>query len=197
MAEKRNENKIVYSRNEKIIRVIAIIGIILSVVVGIMLFPLGKVSGGIIVLCTSLLACFLVSSFFIKCVKKCFSFHKYKRFIYAAVYAIIITVSMLTAVLVSYFSSYPYEDLAENSIEYTEEKLTSLDKNIINVKSEIFDSFESGDSYYIAIETDFEVIGTGNAIAKRSTATYIRINKYTASISVIESLEYEIARSYM
>ncbi len=191
-----NENKIIYSRNEKIVRIITIVGIALTIIVGIMLFPLGKVSGGIIVLCASLLACFLVSGFFIRRVKKHFMLHKYKRFIYAAVYAIIMTVSMLTAVLVSYFSSYPYEHLAENAVEYTESSLISLDKNIKNVKSDIFDSFESGDSYYFAIETDFEVVGTGNATLKRSTATYIKTNKYTASISVIESLEYEIARSY-
>ena len=190
------KEKIVYSRNEMIVRAIAIIGIILSFAIGIMLFPLGKVTGGIIVLCTSFVACFLVSRFFIRIIKSAFSSHKYKRFIYAAVYGIIMTVSMLTAVLVSYFSAYPYEDLSLEAIEYTEEKLTSLDKNIINVKSEIFDSFESGDSYYIAIETDFEVVGTGNAIAKRSSATYLQINKYTASISIIESLQYEIAKSY-
>lgn len=190
------ENKIIYSRNEKIVRIIAIAGIVLSIIVGIMLFPLGKVSGGIIVLCSSLLACLLVSGFSIRWFKKRFMLHKYKRFIYAAVYAVIMIISMLTAVLVSYFSTYPYEDLAEGAIEYTEDKLTSIDKNVKNVKSEIFDSFESGDSYYFAIETDFEVVGTGNAILKRSTATYIKTNKYTASISVIKSLEYEIARSY-
>lgn len=191
-----DKNKFIYSRNEKIVRVIAIIGIVLSVAIGILLFPLGKTSGGIIVICSSLFACFLVSGGFIRFIKKHFMHNKYKRFVYAAVYAIIMIVSMLTAVLVSYFSSYPYEDLAENAVEYTEDKLTELDKNVQNIKSEIFDSFESGDSYYFAIETDFEVVGTGNAILKRSTATYIKTNKYTSSISVIESLEYEIARSY-
>ena len=122
--------------------------------------------------------------------------HKYKRFIYAAIYGIIMTVSMLTAVLVSYFSAYSFEDLSLEAIEYTEEKLTSLDENITNVKSEIFEYFESDDSYYIAIETDFQVIGTGNAVSKRSTATYMQINKYTAKISIIESLQYEIAKTY-
>lgn len=190
------KEKLIYSRNEKIVRIIAIVGIILSFAVGIMLFPIGKVTGGIIVLCASFLACFLLSGYFIKNVKKWFMFHKYKRFIYAAIYGIIMTVSMLTAVLVSYFSTYSYEDLSLEAIEYTEEKLTNLDENIINLKSEIFDYFESGDSYYMAIETDFQVIGTGNTVSKRSTATYMQINKYTAKISIIESLQYETARTY-
>ena len=190
------KEKIIYSRNEKIVRIIAIIGIILSFIVGIMLFPLGKATGGIIVLCATLVACFLLSGFFIRIIKTRFAAYKYKRFVYAAIYGIIMTVSMLTAVLVSYFSAYDYDALSPKAIEYTEEQLTSLDKNIVNVKSEIFDNFESGDSYYIAIETDFEVIGTGNATAKRSTATYLQINKYTGSMTIIESLQYEIARSY-
>ena len=190
------KEKIVYSRNEKIVRVIAIVGIILSFAVGIMLFPLGKVTGGIIVLCASLVACFLVSGYFIRLIKSRFLGYKYKRFVYAAIYGVIMTVSMLTAVLVSYFSAYDYDVLSTEAIEYTQEQLTSLDKSIVNVRSEIFDSFESGDSYYVAIETDFEVVGTGNAAAKRSTATYLKINKYIGSMSIIESLQYEIARSY-
>ena len=190
------KEKTTYSRNEKIVRAFTIVGIILSFAVGIMLFPIGKVWGGVIVLCTSLLACFLVSGFFIKAVKTKFMLHKYKRFIYAAVYFVLMLLSMLTAVLVSYFSTYPYEDLSVEAIEFTEEKLTGLDKNVQNVKSEIFDHFESGDAYYIAIETDFEVVGIGNAVAKRSTSTHLKVNKYTATITIIEFREYENARSF-
>ena len=191
-----DKSKITYSKNEKILRIITVIGITLSIIVGIMLFPLGKTSGGIIVLCTSSISAFLVSGFFTRFVKRRFHSHKYKRVIYAAVYGFIMVLSMLTAALVSIFASYPLEDMAKEAIVYTEEKLSTMDVNIKNIQSDIFDSFESGDSYYFAIETDFEVVNTGNAISKRSTATYLQINKYTASISVIESLEYEIARSY-
>ena len=55
-----------YSRNEKIVRIIAIIGIILSTVVGIMMFPLGKTTGGIVILATSFVSAFLMCGFVVR-----------------------------------------------------------------------------------------------------------------------------------
>ena len=184
-----------YSRNEKIVRIIAIIGIILSTVVGIMMFPLGKTTGGIVILATSFVSAFLMCGFVVRGIKNRFSLHKYKRFIVAGFYAFIMILSMLTAALMSYFSSYPLEDLAIEAIEFTQDAIEKKDPDIQNIRSDLFEYFESGDSYFFAIETDFEHVGTGGAISKRSTTTYLKVNKYTSTITVIESLQYEATKA--
>ena len=69
MNENTKKHKIVYSRNEKIVRIITIIGILLSFSVGILLFPIGKPTGGIIVLSASVFAAFLVSGFITRRIK--------------------------------------------------------------------------------------------------------------------------------
>lgn len=196
MNENTKKHKIVYSRNEKIVRIITIIGILLSFSVGILLFPIGKPTGGIIVLSASVFAAFLVSGFITRRIKSIFGNHKYKKLIFAITYGIIITISMLTAVLVSFFSTFPIDDMAEKSIQFTEEKLALIDATIKDVESNIIHFFESGDSYYFFIETEFKSVDVGGAVANRSSNSYIVVNKFTGTVSPITSLEYDIALSY-
>lgn len=192
----KTKNKIIYSRNEKVVRIISIIAIVLSLIVGVMLFPLGKVTGGIIVLCACAVSIFLISGFFTRIVKSKFSTHKYKKAIYASVYALIMVICMLTAVIVSFFTSYPVEALAQNSITYSQDAIKKLDKNAENFKSYFFDFFEYNDFYYFAIETTYVSTESGGYVSERSANTYIKANKYTATYTSIKSIEYEKAKSY-
>lgn len=191
-----NKNKIVYSRNEKILRVISIAAIIVSLIVGIMLFPLGKIVGGVIVLCACALSIVLVSGFFTRFIKRKFSTHKYKKAIYASIYALIMVICMLTAVIVSFFTTYPMETLAQDSISYSQKAIKELDPNANDFESFFFDYFEYNDSYYFAIETTYNSVEPGGHISERSANTYIKVNKYTATYSVIKSIEFEKAKSY-
>ncbi len=188
---------IVYSRNEKIVRIICLLGIIVSIAVGILLFPLGKVGGGIAVICTSLASAFLLSSFFVKRFKARFADSPNKRIIYAGLYAVILVLSMFTAFLISYFTSFDENEMATKAVEYTENSIKTAHPNLHGeLESDLFDFFESGDSYYYAIEIDFNLKDTGGAILKRSAVKYVKVNKYTSSTSFVDFFEYERARSY-
>lgn len=190
------KEKIPYSRNEKIVRFICFAGIFISIIVGILLFPIGKPSGGIIVLSTSAVSFILMLPFVSRTFKDKFKCHKYRRFIYASFYAAIIILSMLTAVIVSYFTSYPIEDMASSSLDFVSESV-SREGSIRNIETEIFDWFEGSDSYYFAIEVNYEKTNMGGAISIHSKTFYIKANKYTSVISSVSFLEYEVARSYV
>ena len=185
----------VYSKNEKILRIISFCGIVLSIIVGILLFPIGKTYGAIIILCACAVSIFLISGFCTERVKKRFCRHKYKRAIYACFYAIIIIVAMLTAALVSIFATYSPEDLSVDAISYAQENLSAENGRIENIETIIFDYFEYGNGYYFALETNYDIVGSNGAVTLKSANAYIKINKYNGEISAIDSLQYEIART--
>ena len=189
------KEKIIYSRNERIVRTISILGIALSVIVGILLFPLGKPIGGIIILCACAIAIFLVSPFCTRRIKSRFAQHKYKKVIYASFYAAIIIIAMLTATLVSIFATYSLDDLSNDAVEYAQENVSDKSGIIEDVNSTIFDFFEYGDGYYFAIETDYNIVSSSGNVTEKSQNTYIKINMYTGEISTIESIEYEIQKA--
>ena len=189
------KEKILYSRNEKIVRIISILGIVLSIIVGILLFPIGKPIGGIIILCACTVSIFLVSSFCTKRFKSHFAKHKYKKVIYAGFYAVIIIIAMLTAALISIFATYSLEDLSKDAIGYAQENISDKSGVIDNVNSIIFDHFEYGDGYYFAIETDYDIVSSSGNVTEKSQNTYLRINMYTGEISPIESIQYEIQKA--
>ena len=195
MEETKAKEKILYSRNEKIVRIITILGIVLSIVVGILLFPLGKASGGIIILCACAVSIFLITGFCTRRVKKLFATHKYKKVIYAGFYAVIIVIAMLTAALVSIFTTYSFEDLSVDAITYARENISDKSGIIENVESIVFDYFEYGNGYYFAIETDYNLVSSNGSKTEKSQNTYIKINMYTGEISSIESIEYEIQKA--
>lgn len=194
----KTENKIIYSRNEKIVRIICYVGIALSVIIGILLFPLGKVGGGIAVLCTSAVSLFLLSSFFVKKYKTWFSEHKNKRVIYACLYAFILVLSMFTAAIISYFTAFDESEMSLKATEHTQNAVKAAHPNIHGeLTTDLFDFFESGDGYYYAFEIDYELKETGGAILKRSEVKYVKVNKYTSATSFVTFLEFERARSYV
>ena len=194
----KTENKIVYSKNEKIVRIICYVGIALSVVIGILLFPLGKVGGGIAVLCTSAVSLFLLNSFFVKKYKAWFAENKNKRIIYACLYAFILILSMFTAAIISYFTSFDEYEMATKAMEHTQNAVKTAHPNIHGeLTTDLFDFFESGDGYYYAFEIDYKLKETGGAILKRSEVKYVKVNKYTSATSFVDFLEFERARSYI
>ena len=190
------KQKPTYSRNEKLARAIAILGIILSTIVGILLFPLGKARGGAIILCACAVSIFLISRFCTKRIKARFSMHKYKRVIYAGFYAIIIVISMLTAALISIFTTYSLEDLSVDAITFAQESISDKGGRIENMGSTIFDYYEYENGYYFAIETDYDLVSSSGNVTEKSTNAYIKVNMYSGEISAIESIQYEITKSY-
>ena len=194
--ETKTNNKIAYSRNEKILRIITIFGIVLSIAVGILLFPLGKARGGIIILCACAVSIFLISSFCTRRVKNYFSLHKYRKVFLACFYSIIMIIAMLTATLVSIFTTYTFDELSADAINYAQENIFDKGGRIENMESTIFDHFEYENGHYFSIETDFDIVDSKGNSTDYSVNTYIKINRYSGEIAVIDSLQYEIAKAY-
>ena len=186
--------KAVYSKNEKILRIVCIVAIALSFIIGILLFPVGKVGGGITVLCTSAVAVFLLSGFFVKKYKGWFANKQNKRAIYALLYALILVLSLLTAFIASYYSSY---DKYEMETLAREEAVKAVQTNANGeIEARLFDFFESGDSYYFSYEIDFSVIESSGAVIRKSIVSYVKVNQYTSEVSFIDFYQCELARSY-
>ena len=191
------KKKDVYSRNEKIVRVICIIAIAISLIIGILLFPLGKIIAGIIVLCTSSASAFLLSGFFVRKYKGWFATNKNKRFIYATLYALILVLSLCTAFITSYYTSFDAEEMEISAREHTVNAVKTAHPNVDGeIETILFDFFESGDGYYFSYEANFNLKEIGGAILRKSIVKYVKVNKYTAEVSFIDFLECERARSY-
>lgn len=194
--ETKEKRKFYYSRNEKIVRAIAILGIILSEVIGVLLLVLGRTLNGIIVFCACAVASFLVSSFFIGIVKNKLCFHEKRRVFYALIYAGIIILAMLTAFLASYFSTYGYEEIREPALTFVHNAIKKDNVNVTVVDSTVV-SFEQGESYYMEVETTITVKEVGGAVTTKTVLSYIKVNIYTAEITAIDWQQYQIASTYI
>ena len=192
-----NKKRLAYSKNEKILRAICFIGIVICEIIGILLFFVNNIVGGIVVLLSCLASSFLISSFFTLKIKSWFSNKSKKRAIYAAFYALIILICMVTTVIVCLNMTYSAEDLVNPSIEYAENAIKMDKVSIKIIETDLYEYFEVGDSYYFAMETKYEMTETGGAISTHYPVTYVKANKYTGSLTIIDFVQYENAKTYI
>ena len=132
----------IYSKNEKILRIICFLGIIICEIIGILLFFVNNIVGGIVVILSCIASSFLVSSFFTLKIKSWFSNKSKKRAIYAAFYALIILVCMVTTVIVCLNMTYSAEDLTPPSIELAENTIKGENVKIKIIETDLYEFFE-------------------------------------------------------
>ncbi|MBE6674469.1 MAG: hypothetical protein E7596_05130 [Ruminococcaceae bacterium] len=187
----------IYSKNEKILRIICFLGIIICEIIGILLFFVNNIVGGIVVILSCIVSSFLVSSFFTLKIKSWFSNKSKKRAIYAAFYALIILVCMVTTVIVCLNMTYSAEALTPPSIELAENTIKGENVKIKIIETDLYEFFEVGDSYYFALETKYELSETGGAVSTHYPVTYVKANKYTGSLTIIDFVQYENAKTFI
>ena len=190
------KDKITYSKNEKIVRAVCYLGILISFIIGILLLFISKLVGGIIVLVISATGIFLINSFVIIKVKAFINNKPKKKLLLAIFYITVILIVMTTAFIVSTKTSLPYEAIIDKAITYTSEKIDNDIANSTVKSTEIFDGFIVGDSYYFALETEYELAGIGGASSVHYCVTYVKINKITGNVSETDFKSYETARTY-
>ena len=186
------KNKIYYSRNEKILRAIVIFGILLAIIAGILLLVLSKVLPGIIVLVVSIICCVAISPLCIRPLKNKFYLHRKKRVIYAFYYALVIVLVLGCALIAAEFSTYDYEDIRPSAIEFVESNLKKDYVNYEIINTDI-DCVEYGDGYYFCMETELHITEVGGAVTTRYPLSYIKVNKYTGKITVIDDQLFDTA----
>ncbi len=192
-----NKKRLAYSKNEKILRAICFIGIVICEIIGILLFFVNNIVGGIIVFLACLVSSILISSFFTLKIKSWFGNKNKKRVIYAVFYALIILICMVTTVIVCLNMTYSAEDLAIPSVEYAESTIKGDNVSIKIIKTDLYEYFEVGDSYYFAMETKYEMTETGGAISTHYPVIYVKANKYTGNLAIIDFVQYENAKTYI
>lgn len=184
------KNKTVYSRNEKILRFICVLGITLCAIIGILLFFLNKIGLGILVLCSCAVSVFLITNFFIGIIKKCFGSHSKKRIIYAGVYALIILIPMLTTSIATYNLSLPIDEMETQSIELVKKEYANKG-NVKVCETTLLEKYESGSFFYFCFETKLEITSADGSILRDYPEAYVKVNKYTGSVSFITYVEYQ------
>ena len=186
------KTKIYYSRNEKILRAIVIFGILLAIIAGVLVWVRSKVLPGIIVLAVSLICCVAISPLCIRPLKNKFYLHRKKRVIYAMYYAFIIVLVLGCALIAAEFSTYSYEDIRPSAIEFVESNLKKDYVNYEIINTDI-DCVEYGDGYYFCMETELHITEVGGAVTTRFSLSYIKVNKYTGKITVIDDQIFDTA----
>lgn len=190
---KNYSNKVVFSKNEKILRLICYCGIILCGIIGILLFFLNKIGIGIGILCACSLSIFLITPFVIGKVKKWFKNNESRRIFYALCYMLIILIPMLTAFIGTYNISYSMEEMQESCIL----EIESQYKNKGNIKaceSTILERFETNGNYYYCFETKIEVTSPDGAVLRDYPISFVMANKYTGRITIIDEITYQRAK---
>lgn len=189
------ENKLCYSKNEKLLRAVCILGIALSAITGILLFFIEKYIGGVIILLCCALSSFLISGYFTKKVKGWFGNKKKKRLYYTGVYILLLLICMIPTLVVGTLATNDVEDVSADAIEYAE---GAIKKDYVNI--EITDTefiyFEHNDSFYFELETTYKEKGVGGVITTKSVLTYVKINKFTKRITRIDFTQFMNAYSY-
>ena len=186
------KTKIYYSRNEKILRAIVIFGILLAFIAGVLLLVLSKVVPGIIVLAVSSTCCVAISPLCIRPLKNKFYLHRKKRVIYAMYYAFVIVLVLGCALIAAEFSTYSYGDIRPSAIEFVESNLKKDYVNYEIINTDI-DCVEYGDGYYFCMETELHITEVGGAVTTRFSLSYIKVNKYTGKITVIDDQIFDTA----
>ena len=195
--EETNKTKKAYSKREKILRGICFAGIVICEIIGVLLFFINKPLNAIIILCACVISSFLVCSFITAKVKECFKRFPKKRVIYAVFYALIIMISMVTCAISCFNLTYSADEMAVAAIEFTEASLKEKTPAISIDETDIFDYFDMGNSYYYALETKHSSTETSGVVSVHYSVTYIKVNKYSGSISVIDFVNYENAKTFV
>lgn len=191
------KSKITYSKNEKALRIITYIGIVLCEITAILLFFLVKYIFASIVLLSCAISSFLVSSFFTSKIKCWFGNKERKRLIYTLFYSLIILICMVTTIIICLNIGYSISELAPIVIEQTEAEIKGENINISNFDTEIEECYELNDSYYFYLYTEFDVKSDVGTISKESKITYAKINKYTSKVEWLDFISYENAKTYL
>ncbi len=197
MEAQTKNTKITYSKNEKILRTVSFIGIVLCEITSILLFFLGKYLFASIVLISCTLSSFLVSSYFVKKIKKWFGAKERKKLIYAIFYSIIILICMVTTIIICFNIGYNISDLAPVAVEETNNSIKDENPTASNFETNIEECYEINDSYYFYLYTEYDVISDVGTVSQKSRISYVKINKYTAYIEWIDFITYENGKTYI
>ena len=189
------KNTICYSRKEKLLRAICILGIALCAITGILLFFIDIYWGGVIVLLCCAISSFLVSSFFTRKVKRWFGKKKKKRLYYTGVYIILLLICMIPTLIVGTYATNDVEDVQEDAIAFAEDTVNANYSNVEITETE-FISFEHNDSFYFELETTYKEHGVGGTVITKSVLTYVKINKFTKRLTRIDFTQFMNAYSY-
>ena len=192
-----SKSKLCFSKYEKLFRSVCYISIAICIITGTLLFFVNNILGGSIVILSCLISSFLISSFFTQKVKAWFGSKDKKRVFYVAFYTLIMLICMLTTIIVCMSMTYSAEELAQPTIEYAENAIKMDKANINIIETEIYEYFAVGDSYYFAMETTYELTETGGVVTLHYPITYVRANKYNGSLSIINFVQYENAKTYI
>ena len=185
-----NTKKIIYSKNERILRSFCFVAIAVCVIIGILLFILSKPWLGAVVLLSCCISFFLVSSFFTQKIKKWFGHLPKKRVIYALFYILIILLCMGTTLIMTEMIANDYEHFQESALTFTEEQIKTA-YPVSEMRSlEVINSFEFNDSYYFEIEVSYKIMGIGGADTVEYSFVYLRVNRYTGRITEIDFKQY-------
>lgn len=193
----KTNKRVYYSKNEKILRVLCFIIIVVCEIIGILLFALKKPLMGALVIGSCAISSFLISSFFIGKIKGWFGSNPKKRVIYVAAYAIIILICLVTTSIASGKLDYDYDVLRENAIVFSENKIEEISPNSKIIETDVFEAFELNDSYYFAIEVVYTENGVGGATLRQYKFIYLKINMYTGTTEELDFKKYETAKTYL
>ena len=189
------KNKICYSRKEKLLRTICILGIALCAITGILLFFINIYWGGIIVLLSCVASSFLISNLFTRKVKSWFGDKKKKRLYYTGVYILLLLICMIPTLLVGTYAINDDADVAPLAVEFAENAIKN-DQASIEITETEYISFEHNDSFYFELETYYEEYGVGGTVIEKSALTYVKINKFTKRLTKIDFIQFMNAYSY-
>lgn len=197
MTTQAKSTKPIYSKNEKILRIISFIGIALCEITSILLFILGKYLFASIILISCAISSFLVSSFFIGKIKCWFGNREKKKLIYTLFYSLIILICMVTTIIICLNIDYSINDLAPIVIEQAEDSIKDGNVNVFNLETEIEECYELNDGYYFYLYTEYDFKSDVGTISKQSKITYAKINKYTSQVEWLDFVAYENAKTYI
>ena len=191
------KGKTKYSKNEKIVRIICFFGIALSVIVGILLFFIHNYIGGILTLVACAVSLILVNSIAVSKFKALISKQEKKKIILALFYIFIILLSMVTAFIFATDIYIPYEEAINIAIEYAKNDVKETVAGATIVEIDAFEAFDSGDSYYIALEIHYTLAETGGTVSSHFPVSYLKVNKITGRVEAITFAIYETAKTYV
>ena len=104
---------------------------------------------------------------------------------------------MVTAFIFATDIYIPYEEALNNAVEYAKNDLKENVARATIVEIDTFEAFDTGDSYYIALEIHYTIEETGGSVSSHYPVSYLKVNKITGRVETITFAIYETAKTYI
>ena len=184
------KKKAAFSRNEKMLRFVCYAGVFLCAIIGILLLLLKEIGLGIAVLSTCVASLFLLSRLFISLVRKWVGGFEKKRVILATVYCLIILIPMVTTFVLTSNMAISADEAQVSSQEMVEYEF-SLMRNVQVDGTDLLEFYEVNGYYYFAYQSKLVITEYDGAIFTKYPETYVKVNKYSGTCTIITAYEYQ------